>query len=303
MGNSLTKQSTGVSNVTFSTFMASPAIRKKISEVVQGADGQRFITAIISTVATNPKLAECNHFTIFSAALLGESLKLSPSPQLGQYYLVPYKNKNNGMQAQFQLGYKGYIQLAIRSGQYRKINVLEIKEGELISFDPLSETLEIDFIKNGIQREQSKTIGYYVSFELINGFRKALYWSYEKMLNHADKYSQAFSSKKYAELLEGKIPESDLWKYSSFWYKNFDEMAKKTMLRQIISKWGVMSIELQTAFKNDTGVIQEDNTVDYVDENITGFVEVQPETEPEKESISNKQEIGKKSSNLLDGVE
>lgn len=303
MGNSLTKQSTGVSNVTFSTFMASPAIRKKISEVVQGADGQRFITAIISTVATNPKLAECNHFTIFSAALLGESLKLSPSPQLGQYYLVPYKNKNNGMQAQFQLGYKGYIQLAIRSGQYRKINVLEIKEGELISFDPLSETLEIDFIKNGIQREQSKTIGYYVSFELINGFRKALYWSYEKMLNHADKYSQAFSSKKYAELLEGKIPESDLWKYSSFWYKNFDEMAKKTMLRQIISKWGVMSIELQTAFKNDTGVIQEDNTVDYVDENITGFVEVQPETEPEKESISNKQEIGEKSSNLLDGVE
>ncbi len=303
MGNSLTKQSTGVSNVTFSTFMASPAIRKKISEVVQGADGQRFITAIISTVATNPKLAECNHFTIFSAALLGESLKLSPSPQLGQYYLVPYKNKNNGMQAQFQLGYKGYIQLAIRSGQYRKINVLEIKEGELISFDPLSETLEIDFIKNDIQREQSKTIGYYVSFELINGFRKALYWSYEKMLNHADKYSQAFSSKKYAELLEGKIPESDLWKYSSFWYKNFDEMAKKTMLRQIISKWGVMSIELQTAFKNDTGVIQEDNTVDYVDENITGFVEVQAETEPEKESISNKQEIGKKSSNLLDGVE
>lgn len=303
MGNSLTKQSTGVSNVTFSTFMASPAIRKKISEVVQGADGQRFITAIISTVATNPKLAECNHFTIFSAALLGESLKLSPSPQLGQYYLVPYKNKNNGMQAQFQLGYKGYIQLAIRSGQYRKINVLEIKEGELISFDPLSETLEIDFIKNDIQREQSKTIGYYVSFELINGFRKALYWSYEKMLNHADKYSQAFSSKKYAELLEGKIPESDLWKYSSFWYKNFDEMAKKTMLRQIISKWGVMSIELQTAFKNDTGVIQEDNTVDYVDESITGFVEVQAETEPEKESISNKQEIGKKSSNLLDGVE
>lgn len=303
MGNSLTKQSTGVSNVTFSTFMASPAIRKKISEVVQGADGQRFITAIISTVATNPKLAECNHFTIFSAALLGESLKLSPSPQLGQYYLVPYKNKNNGMQAQFQLGYKGYIQLAIRSGQYRKINVLEIKEGELISFDPLSETLEIDFIKNDIQREQSKPIGYYVSFELINGFRKALYWSYEKMLNHADKYSQAFSSKKYAELLEGKIPESDLWKYSSFWYKNFDEMAKKTMLRQIISKWGVMSIELQTAFKNDTGVIQEDNTVDYVDENITGFVDVQAETEPEKESISNKQEIGKKSSNLLDGVE
>lgn len=146
---------------------------------------------------------------------------------------------------------KGYIQLAIRSGQYKKLNVLAIKAGELKSWDPLNEEIEIELIQNEREREKAETIGYYAMFEYINGFRKALYWSRDKMEAHADRYSKAFSLSAYAKLKAGKVPPQEEWKYSSFWYKDFDSMAIKTMLRQLISKWGIMSIEMQSAFLND----------------------------------------------------
>ena len=126
----------------------------------------RFVTAVTSAVSTNPALSECDASTIVSAGLLGEGLNLSPSPQLGQYYLVPFKDRKNGRTVcQFQLGYKGYIQLAIRSGQYKKLNVLPIKEGELVSFDPLDEDIEVRLIEDENQREKAQTIGYYAMFE------------------------------------------------------------------------------------------------------------------------------------------
>lgn len=261
---------------TFSAFLTGDAVKKRINAMVGGSDGQRFITSIISAVSTNPALAECDHSTILSAAMLGESLKLSPSPQLGQFYMVPFKQKakydrdGNLLSpektvAQFQLGYKGYIQLAIRSGYYKKLNVLAIKEGELVRFDPLEEEIEVNLIEDDTQREALPTIGYYAMFQYENGFKKAMYWSKEKMLAHADKYSMAFSADKYRDLLDGKIPAKDMWKYSSFWYKDFDGMAYKTMLRQLISKWGIMSIELQTALDKDMAAINEDGSVDYVD--------------------------------------
>jgi recombination protein RecT len=105
-------------------------------------------------------------------------------------------------------------------------------------------------------------------FEYTNGFRKAMYWSREKMMAHADKYSMAFSAQKYQDLLDGKIPQSEMWKYSSFWYKDFDGMAYKTMLRQLISKWGIMSIDLQTAIDKDMAAIHDDGSVDYVDNSV-----------------------------------
>lgn len=266
VNNSLAKSRTGGKPQTFSAFLTSDAIKNKINSMVGGADGQRFITSIISAVSINPMLTECEHSTILSAAMLGESLKLSPSPQLGQYYLVPFNDKKRGCKvAQFQLGYKGYIQLAIRSGQYKKLNVLAIKEGELKHYDPLNEEIEVELIEDDMQREAAKTIGYYAMFEYTNGFRKAMYWSHQKMMAHADKYSMAFSAAKYQELLDGKIPQSEMWKYSSFWYKDFDGMAYKTMLRQLISKWGIMSIEMQKAMDGDMGAINEDGSVDYVD--------------------------------------
>ena len=251
---------------TFSAFLTSDAIKHKINEMVGGRDGQRFITSIISAVSTNPALSECEHSTILSAAMLGESLKLSPSPQLGQYYMVPFKDKKRSCKvAQFQLGYKGYIQLAIRSGYYKKLNVLAIKQGELVRFDPLEEEIEVNLVENDTEREALPTIGYYAMFEYQNGFKKAMYWSREKMMAHADKYSMAFSAKAFEKLQAGEIPEKDLWKYSSFWYKDFDGMAYKTMLRQLISKWGIMSIDLQKAMDGDMGTINEDGSVDYVD--------------------------------------
>lgn len=275
---------------TFSVFMGSDAIKNKINQIVGGKNGQRFITSIISAVSTNPGLSECEHSTILSSALLGESLGLSPSPQLGQYYMVPFNDKKRGCKvATFQLGYKGYIQLAIRSGYYKKLNVLPIKEGELVNYNPLDEDITVNLIEDDEVRENTPTIGYYAMFEYENGFKKSLYWSKKKMMAHADKYSQAFNAKAYESLQSGKISEDDMWKYSSFWYKDFDGMAMKTMLRQLISKWGIMSIEMQTAYEKDNALIDEngnaefieqEQVVDYTVNETTGEVEKAQEDDP-----------------------
>lgn len=254
-----------------SVYLQNDAVKKQINQVVGGKNGTRFISSIVSAVQSTPALQECTSPSIVNAALLGEALNLSPSPQLGQFYMVPFDNKKKGCkEAQFQLGYKGYIQLAKRSGVYKKINVLSIKAGELISYNPLEEELEINLIEDDYVRENTPTIGYYAMFEEVNGYRHSIYWSKQRMLAHAEKYSFAFyknGGAKSLELLEeGKIPEKDMWKYSSFWFKDFDAMAHKTMLRQLISKWGTMSIDLQNAIDKDMAVIHEDGKTDYVDE-------------------------------------
>lgn len=249
-------------------YLTQDAVKNQINNVVGGKNGTRFISSIVSAVQANPALQECTNPSILSAALLGESLNLSPSPQLGQYYMVPFNNKKKGCkEAQFQLGYKGYIQLAKRSGVYKKINVISIKEGELVSYDPLEEDLKVNLIEDDIAREEAPTIGYYAMFEEVNGYKHSLYWSKRKMMAHADRYSAAFSIKEMERLERGEIPEKDMWKYSSFWYKDFDAMAHKTMLRQLISKWGTMSIDMQSAIDADTAVIHEDGSRDYVDNN------------------------------------
>ena len=208
----------------------------------------KFIAGITSAVATNQALQECDAGSILSGALLGEALNLSPSPQLGQYYLVPFNEK-----AQFQLGYKGYIQLAIRSGQYKKLNVLAIKEGELISYDALNEEIDVKLIDDEEERENAVTIGYYAMFEYTNGFRKSLYLAKNKMKKPAMQYSQSYMK----DIKKGTS--------YSFWSKDFDGMAFKTMLRQLISKWGIMSVEMQEALSKDMAVIKEDGSYDYVD--------------------------------------
>ena len=238
-------------------YLTADAVKNQINNVVGGKDGTKFISAVVSAVNNNPALQECTNQSILSAALLGQSLNLSPSPQLGQYYMVPFNDKTKGKVAQFQLGYKGYIQLAIRSGQYKKLNVLAIKEGELIKFDPLNEEIEVKLIDDEEAREQAATIGYYAMFEYTNGFRKAMYWSKKKMEAHAEKYSMGYRAHKGY----------------TFWEKDFDGMAYKTMLRQLISKWGIMSIDMMTAMDGDMAVINEDGTKDYV------------ENEPEAEAI------------------
>ena len=150
----------------FTSYLTQDAVKEQINKVVGGKNGTRFIASIVSAVNTNPALSECTNQSILSGALLGESLNLSPSPQLGQYYLVPFNDKTKGKVAQFQLGYKGYIQLAIRSGQYKKLNVIAIKEGELINYDPLNEEIEVKLIDDEETREQTETIGYYAMLNI-----------------------------------------------------------------------------------------------------------------------------------------
>jgi len=246
--NSLTKAKSN-QRLGITAYLTADAVKNQINNVVGGKNGTRFISSVVSAVNNNPALQECTNQSILSGALLGESLNLSPSPQLGQYYLVPFNDKNKGKVAQFQLGYKGYIQLAIRSGQYKKLNVLAIKEGELIHFDPLNEEIEVKLIEDEEAREAAPTIGYYAMFEYTNGFRKAMYWSKKKMEAHALKYSKGYAKKSGY----------------TFWEKDFDGMAYKTMLRQLISKWGIMSIDMVSAMDADMAVINEDGTKDYVD--------------------------------------
>lgn len=250
----------------FSVAIQSDTYKNLINNTLGDKDrASRFIASISSAVATNPSLQECDAGTILSGALLGESLNLSPSPQLGQYYLVPFNDSKRGCKvAQFQLGYKGYIQLAIRSGQYKKLNVLAIKKGELIKYDPLNEEIEVNLIEDEEERENAETIGYYAMFEYTNGFRKSLYWSKSKMEKHALKYSKGYTAHKGY----------------TFWEKDFDGMAYKTMLRQLISKWGIMSIDMQQAVEKDMATINTDGTYEYVDNEEETIIE---QEEPKEE--------------------
>lgn len=251
----------------FSVVIQSDAYKKLINNTLGDKDrATRFIASISSAVATNSQLQECEPSTIITGALVGEALGLSPSPQLGQMYLVPFKNNKKGVtEAQFILGAKGYKQLAIRSGQYKDIDFIEVREGEYLGRDEETGKQRFKFISDDEVRENKPVIGYLAYFELLNGFRKQIYWSKEKMLNHADKYSKAFNKADYEKLLAGQIPEKDKWKYSSYWYADFDGMCEKTLYRQLISKYGVMSIEMQEAYTKDMAVLHDNDDYEYVD--------------------------------------
>ena len=274
----------------FTAYLTADAVKEQINKVVGSKNGTRFISSIVSAVNNNTMLQECTNSSILSGALLGESLNLSPSPQLGQYYLVPFKDKNKGVTlAQFVLGYKGYLQLAIRSGQYKKINVLAIKEGELVRYDPLNEEIEVNLIEDEEEREKTATIGYYAMFEYTNGFKKAMYWSKAKMEAHALKYSSGYA----ADKRKGNS--------YTFWSKDFDGMAYKTMLRQLISKWGIMSIDLVTAIDSDMAVINSDGSKSYVEteEDMNNYTEngddkvVDSEATEKKEDTEEKEDTKK----------
>lgn len=267
------------SKVGIATYLANDKIRANVIQVAGQKNSQRFIASVVSAVQANPALQECSNTSILSSALLGEALNLSPSPQLGQYYMVPYKKKDRqgnviSVEAQFQLGAKGYKQLAMRTGQYLDIDCIYIHEGEYLGRDRFSGKYKFEFIEDDEVKESLPIVGYLAYFELLNGFKKQLYWSKAKMEKHADTYSQAFSLEAYRKLQRGEIPEKELWKYSSYWYKSFDEMAEKTMIRQLISKWGIMSIEMEDAYTRDMAVIDEQGNPHYVDNSEVSVDEV-----------------------------
>lgn len=246
-------------------YLTIPEVKENISSIVGEKESNKFISSIVSAVQTNPTLAQCTNQSILSAALLGHSLNLPQSPQLGYFYFVPYdttrkvKDENGrtiekkAKEAVFQIGYRGLIQLSLRSGQYKKINATLIKEGEIVSINPITEEYVFQPIDDYKKRLEAKTIGYYAFIELTNGFRKEIFWDVDRMEEHASKYSASYrSDKKYNSR-------------KSFWSTSFDEMAYKTLLRQLISKYGIMSVEMQSACQADMAVIDESGNPVYVD--------------------------------------
>ena len=282
----------------FSVAITTEGYQKLINNTLgDPARAKRFISAITSAVAVNKQLQDCDAGSILAGALLGESLNLSPSPQLRQYYLVPFNDKKTGIpKAQFVIGYVGLIQLAIRSGYYKDITAMEIRQGEDLGKDPNTGRPRFRFIEDDDERESLPVVGYMASYEYINGFVKAMYWSKEKMLKHADKYSQAFSLNatrgkfpkvSYEDYLAGKYSKDDEWLYSSFWYKDFDGMAMKTMLRQLLTKWGILSIEMQNVIEKDNAVLGFEGNDIVTAESAEELFETEvAETEPVQNNIA-----------------
>ena len=249
--------------VTFSQFIngkvGQTLLGNAISNPVKKA---RFQTSLITLVAMNPGLTKCDMPTIVSAALQAEALDLQLNNQMGFGYVLPYEDKkNNRVVAQFQVGWRGIIQLMIRSGQIKKIHVIEVRQGELVKFNPIMNDFEFSYLMNEDERLKAPVIGYYCYFETTGGYVQELYWTKEKMVNHAKTYSPGYRS----DLKNGTN--------FTFWSKDFDGMAKKTMLKQI-SKFAPMSVDspLAHALEVDQAVIEDDGTITYVDNDNDGIV-------------------------------
>lgn len=221
--NQIAKKKNGNQNTpqgyTIKQLMSAESVKKRFQETL-GKKAPQFMASVINLVNSDTNLQKCDQMSVVSSAMVAAALDLPIDKNLGYAWVVPYGNK-----AQFQLGYKGYIQLALRTGQYRNINVIEVYEGELIKWDRLTEEIELDFE----QRKSEKVIGYVGYFELINGFRKTVYWSKEDIERHRKKFS----------------------KTGFAWKDNYDAMAMKTVIRNMLNKWGILSIEMQKAYVED----------------------------------------------------
>lgn len=290
-----TTQNGVVEKKSFTNFMATTGNKLISSTITDPKRKTQFIANLMTAISNNPTLQECEQVSVVAGALQAEALHFPLNNSLGYVYLVPYNDKNTGMKkAQFQIGYKGYIQLAIRSGLYKDINVIEVKEGELGSFNPLYGQ-QYNWIEDYDKRQKAKTIGYVAMLELTNGFKKEMFWKWEAMLDHADKYSKAFNKDWYLKLINGETIYDDKGrvvppnKLSSFWYSSFDEMSKKTMIRQLLSKWGIMSVELQEAYIKDQTEMKADGTYDYID-STNGNGKSKEYQNDTSEQVSNKQQ-------------
>lgn len=264
MANSL--QKTKTKQQPFSVAIQTDTYKNLINHTLgDPKKAEKFVASISSAVAINPDLKECEAGTILASGLLGESLNLSPSPQLGQYYLVPYNDrKNNRVTCTFQLGYRGLIQLAIRTNSYKDIDALDVREGEFIGRDKATGKPLFEFIEDEVSRQSKKIIGYRAYFERLNGFTKVLYMSNEALIAHAIRYSHIDGDVLQTVVNGGSLPEKDKWKYSSPWYTSFDKMASKTVLKQLLNVYGEFSTEMVEAISKDQAQINVDGTYEYV---------------------------------------
>lgn len=222
--------------MTLTQYMRQDAVNERINELL-GSRAPQFITSLVAAAGANG-LNACEPSSVVSAALIAASMDLPINQNLGFAYLIPYKDrKNNVTICQFQMGYKGFIQLAQRSGFYKTINATDVREGELVSMNRLAGEPVFEWLDDE-KREKANVVGYIAYFKLLNGFEKSLYMSVDALTNHATKYS-----KNYAKFKSG------------MWAEDFDAMAKKTVIKLLLSKFGPLSTQLQEA-------IQHDQTID-----------------------------------------
>lgn len=246
VNQSIAPQSGSMQKATFSQIIALPTYQKMLETAIQDPKRrQRFITTIVSAVNNTPKLKECKPDSIIAAALQMEALGLTTG--LGDAYLIPYNDV-----AQFQMGARGYVQLAMRSGQYLDIDTIEVRKGEYKGRDKLTGKPIFEFIEDDDVREGLPIVGYLAYFTLLNGFHAQEYFSKTKMLAWADRYSQSFSAEVYNKFINGEeLTDKEARMVSAPWFQSFDAMSEKTVLKRLLSKKGVLSIEMVEAFKAD----------------------------------------------------
>lgn len=216
-----------------------------------------FINNLTAVVANDAKLQACEPVTLMYAALKATALRLPLDPNLGQAYIIPYKNnREHKTEAQFQIGWKGFIQLAIRSGQFQAINATDIREGELKGYDLMTGEVQVQAVPD---RESKPVIGYLAYFKLTNGFAKSLYMTAEEIEQHATRYSQSYRGK---------------YKDSSLWATDKDAMAKKTVLKLLLNRFAPLSVDMAKAVQADQSVLHGDGKLDYVDNSRDQLAEV-----------------------------
>lgn len=247
---------------------------KKNLQAMLGQKAQGFATSVLSVVNNNKLLQNAEPASIYSSAMVAASLDLPINPNLGFAALVPY-----GRVCQFQIMTRGLVQLAIRSGMYAKITNCDVHEGELVKADPFTDEYVFDTSK----RTSDKVVGYMAYMKTISGFEKYNYMSKEEALAHGKKYSKSFSS--------------------GVWNTDPDAMGRKTCLKLLLSKFGILSIELQRAIKFDQGIVKGDFSQMESIEDIDA-VEVSYEDNPQNEVNAQKaEEVAAKFANFNDDAE
>lgn len=240
----------------FNQMIVHPNTDAYLTSVLAERKGE-FINNLTAVVANDAKLQACEPVTLMYAALKATALRLPLDPNLGQAYIIPYKNnRERKTEAQFQIGWKGFIQLAIRSGQFQAINTTEIREGELKGYDLMTGEVNVQAVAD---RESKPVIGYLAYFKLTNGFAKSLYMSAEEIEQHATRYSQSYRGK---------------YKDSSLWATDKDAMAKKTVLKLLLNRFAPLSVDMQRAVQADQSVLHGDGKLDYVDNSRDQLAEV-----------------------------
>lgn len=245
--------------------ISSDKVKKKFAEVL-GKKAPQFLASVTNTVIGSTQLQKCDATSIMGAAFVAATYDLPIDSNLGFAAIVPYNNSkwnpqtrqyDKHMEAQFQIMYKGFIQLAIRSGYYKRMNYAVVYEDELKSYNPI--TGEIEFVEDfsqctlRTQGVEETVAGYYARFELTTGYVQELFMSRQAVDNHARKYSQAY---RY-DIKEGKK--------SSKWSTDFQSMALKTVIKLLLSKWGILSVDMQRAIQDDQKVYDESGNGDYSD--------------------------------------